>query len=176
MISTQELFESSNNLPWRKRAEIYILHNNNLVVGKANEGFVGYNIPGGGVDEGEKPIDAAKRESLEEIGVKVKNLKSIKTLKRIEYSIPTDVPQQQINHFKNLIKKYKGAEFYTFIGEYNGHVKQFRVSEMDTYKTIEITISEAINFYSKPINFNDNYAKKKATYVVEILNMIKNKL
>lgn len=34
-----------------------------------------YKLPGGGIDEGEIPIDAFKREILEEVGCEVKNIK-----------------------------------------------------------------------------------------------------
>ena len=42
--------------------------------------------PGGGIDEGETPIDALKREMLEETGFKIKNIKYITTIS-VEYNL-----------------------------------------------------------------------------------------
>ncbi len=60
--------------PLRHRAEIAIWRDGKLLVARAQYGIRNcYSLPGGGIDEGEGPIEAAVREALEEVGIKVKN-------------------------------------------------------------------------------------------------------
>jgi 8-oxo-dGTP pyrophosphatase MutT (NUDIX family) len=50
----------------------------------------GYSLPGGGVKKGEDPIDAAKREAIEEVGIVLDNVTQITTfVTTAEYKIDT---------------------------------------------------------------------------------------
>ncbi|WP_305132968.1 NUDIX domain-containing protein [Thomasclavelia cocleata] len=64
--------------PIRKAVRCYLIKDNKVVVikykqGNKKEGY--YDIPGGKIEEGEKPEKTAIREMKEETGLKVKNLK-----------------------------------------------------------------------------------------------------
>lgn len=64
--------------PIRKAVRCYLIKDNKVVVikykqGNKKEGY--YDIPGGKIEEGEKPVKTAIREMKEETGLKVKNLK-----------------------------------------------------------------------------------------------------
>lgn len=64
--------------PIRKAVRCYLIKENKVVVTKykeENKKFGYYNIPGGKIEEGENPEQAAIREMKEETGLKVKNLK-----------------------------------------------------------------------------------------------------
>jgi len=76
MISTQILFEA-NNIPniWRDRVEVYVLKNNQILVGIHPE--IGYHVPGGGVEQGQNLKQAAKLECLEEAGVEIRNIQPV---------------------------------------------------------------------------------------------------
>ncbi|MFA9458523.1 NUDIX domain-containing protein [Halalkalibacter sp. AB-rgal2] len=57
----------------RNRASVVIVENNRVgLIKRIREGNVYYVFPGGGIENGETPVDGAKREALEELGVEVK--------------------------------------------------------------------------------------------------------
>ena len=57
----------------RDRASVILIKNNKIgLIKRIQEGRVYYVFPGGGIEEGETPEIAAKREALEEVGVEVK--------------------------------------------------------------------------------------------------------
>jgi len=56
----------------RNRGSVILLENNKVVLIKRNRnGQVYYVFPGGGIEKGETPEIAAKREALEELGVQI---------------------------------------------------------------------------------------------------------
>lgn len=56
----------------RDRAAVVIVKNNKVgLIKRVRNGSVYYVFPGGGIEEGEHPETGAKREALEELGVKV---------------------------------------------------------------------------------------------------------
>jgi 8-oxo-dGTP pyrophosphatase MutT (NUDIX family) len=66
----------SNLLNYRQRAELIVEHNGMFLVTynqKGDESWRGF--PGGGIDPGETPEQAAVREALEEAGVTVTNVR-----------------------------------------------------------------------------------------------------
>ena len=77
--------------------EMYIPVDGKLYVGVAENGA--YYIPGGGAHKNESPLQAAVRETLEEIGVKVKNIKEL---------------------YKPCVIKDGMEKLYPFIGEFDG--------------------------------------------------------
>ena len=75
------------NKPIRKAVRCFLINNNKVVVikyksGNKKEGY--YDIPGGKIEEGENPEEAAIREMKEETGLIVTNLK-LKGKMKIEY-------------------------------------------------------------------------------------------
>ncbi|MBW9234253.1 NUDIX domain-containing protein, partial [Leptospira santarosai] len=57
----------------RDRAGVILVENNHVaLIKRIRNDSVYYVFPGGGIDEGENPKTAAKREAFEELGVKVK--------------------------------------------------------------------------------------------------------
>jgi len=58
---------------WRPRVEVYVMMNNKVLVGYHPE--FGLSVPGGGIEKGQNLITAAKNECLEEVGVKIRNIK-----------------------------------------------------------------------------------------------------
>lgn len=66
----------------RNRSAVVIVQNKKvLLIKRVKEGKVYYVFPGGGIEAGETPEEAAKREAFEELGVEVKILKCISKIK-----------------------------------------------------------------------------------------------
>jgi 8-oxo-dGTP diphosphatase len=62
----------------RDRASVVIVENNRVgLIKRIREGNVYYVFPGGGIENGEAPVNGAKREALEELGVEVKVINCI---------------------------------------------------------------------------------------------------
>ncbi|WP_057763080.1 NUDIX hydrolase [Cytobacillus praedii] len=57
----------------RDRGSVVLIDNNKVgLIKRIRDGSVYYVFPGGGVEDGETPGEATKREALEELGVEVK--------------------------------------------------------------------------------------------------------
>lgn len=57
----------------RNRSSVILIENNKVgLIKRVRDGSVYYVFPGGGIEKGETPEKAAKREALEELGVEVK--------------------------------------------------------------------------------------------------------
>lgn len=76
------------NKPIRKAVRCYLIKDNKVVATQYKEGNIRegyYDIPGGKIEDGELPEQAAIREMKEETGLEIKNLK-YKGKMIIEYS------------------------------------------------------------------------------------------
>jgi 8-oxo-dGTP pyrophosphatase MutT (NUDIX family) len=154
--------------PWRPRSEVFILKDDKLVVGYIkNNNYNGYVIPGGGIDMGETPERAAKRECLEEIGIKVKDLKLI-SVKKIAYHEDQKAATESGNKYA---RNFSGAIFFTFVGSF---VSQTKINK--EFEIREITIEQAIDFFEKNTKRlekeKDQYNLDKSKYVAEVLKKI----
>ncbi len=106
---------NNNKLPMRLGVGIIVLNENNLVfVGKRKDNPEDkWQMPQGGLDEGEDFITAMRRELIEETGIK--NIKIIKEIDRMfEYELP-----------KNLVGiiwkgKFRGQKQKWFITKFLG--------------------------------------------------------
>ncbi len=178
MISLQSLFEIKKELPWRSRAEVFIIKNGKLIVGTPQKGWSGYIVPGGGIDENENPKKAAQREALEELGVKCDQLKLLGETQIPYVSIvPKFGPTRQREYIKKLISRYSGAIIYSFVGQFKEHDKTLWGKDIDSYNIKEITIQNALIYFKKRSvelkNSEDTYNYQKTLYTLKILKKIK---
>lgn len=141
----QLFLESESSFGYRSRVEVYIIKDNRILIGsgKSRAGDTYVTIPGGGIDEGESIEDAAYRETLEEVGVQIKNIKSIYKASVHQWNPSDTLPAKWgwvTKHPLGSITYYRMAEF----DEYNDSLYG---TEPDMYKLKEVSINEAIELW-----------------------------
>ena len=110
-------------LPLRKGVGIVVLNSDNKVfVGKRKDNpFDKWQMPQGGIDDGEKPLEAAYRELEEETGTK-----SAKVLFEheswFEYELPNELIGKVINGFKGQRQKW-------FLMKFTGNDSEFNLNK-----------------------------------------------
>lgn len=120
------------NLPYRQGVSAYVVDdkNNFLLVRKQNYGEGQWDVPGGGLDEGELPAEGLLRELEEELGtIKFNILKESKVINRFEW------PKESQDY---AIKKYgvhwRGQEKYQFLVSFTGKKEEMVIQESEINK------------------------------------------
>ena len=95
-----------DNLPFRETSDCFLIYQGKIVAKD-----MGYYVafPGGGVDEGESPLEAANREIIEETGAVTSNLVHLGSIKWIWHPEWANTPKR-----KDRYSKYQG-ELVNFI-------------------------------------------------------------
>jgi 8-oxo-dGTP pyrophosphatase MutT (NUDIX family) len=97
-------------LPYRKNCEGYFFLGNKVLAQNTGRGYILF--PGGGIDEGESPEKAIFRESFEETGAIIKNLKKIGVI-----YFDWDENWAKTDKQKNRYNSFRGEEMHLFTGE-----------------------------------------------------------
>ena len=110
------------NLPLRLGVGIALLNKENKIfVGKRIDNPKNFwQMPQGGVDENESYLQAAKRELLEETGIK-----NIKVIKELNYWLEYDLPKNLLGKIWN--GKYRGQKQKWFIMKFLGNEDEINV-------------------------------------------------
>lgn len=138
---------------YRHRVECFILKDDKLCVG-IGHGESGKYIafPGGGVDKNENWEEAVKRETLEEIGIQIKNIEHLNERLIIDWNEIFDgkIP-------KNIYKgdKFNGmiSEFY--VAQFDKYNKKIWGKEDDKMKLKIISFETAIEFLKNKLKIDD---------------------
>ena len=175
MISIKYLFETK--LPLRYRVEVIIVKDNKILltvvppypptVTKQYYGF-----PGGGIESGDTPEKTVQKECLEELGIKVKNIRKI----NIEPLIQT---HQQAFKKKTGSEKldirgqeYSGYHTTYFLADYDKIDKSLYGDDNDQMKYQLFSLEEAIKIMKEQsINFED---KKRLILFKKRFKVLKN--
>jgi len=105
-----------DKLPFRPTSDCFLLYNGKLVAQDMGH-YIAF--PGGGVDEGEEPIEAATRELMEEVGAILKEpLKPLGEITWVWNPEWADTPKRQKRY-----QEFQGERVYFFTGEVDRFVK-----------------------------------------------------
>lgn len=138
--------------------------NGNVALGhyapKENRPMEAYNIPGGGIDDGESIQDALAREAREEIGCEIKNIREIGRV--MEHGVG-----KKIKHFQ---------ENYCFLAEVDGGKGEPKFSEEEIEDGLDVRwlpLNEAIEKLKLQ---KDNFGTRKTLILLEKARRIINNL
>ena len=142
------------NLPLRTGVGIIVLNKQNKIfVGKRKDNPVDkWQMPQGGVDEGEDYITAMKRELLEET-----NIQNIEIIKEIEKIYQYELPENLVGIIWK--GKYRGQKQKWFITRFLGEEKEINLNtkhaEFIDWKWIEPKfLPEVIVYFKKDLYLN----------------------
>lgn len=145
---------------YRKCVRIVIVgHNNNILLGKKiiNGTFIGYEFPGGGVEEEESIEEAIVKECLEEVGIKVKNIQSLGL--SFKYDVEYPKPERA--------KLYRGGEDFWYVCEFDHSDKSLYNRDGDVLPFDWFSIDTAIR------KIKDSPSSKYNPIRIEALEKVK---
>lgn len=125
-----------------RSSSILIAHNKVALIKRVREKGVYYVFPGGGIEEGETPEEAAVRETLEELGVQI----AIR-----EYFETISLNGTQYYYLADIV----GGEFGTGQGE----EMQKNELERGTYQPIWVDINSLFTIDVKPKEISEKIQK-----------------
>ena len=157
-------------LPFRKNCEGYFLDRDNKILARKTE-FGVIVFPGGGVDEGENVEGAMIRETLEETGAVINNLKFLGNLKFVWGENWAQTKKQ-----KERFKQFQGEDMYFFTGKIIGFKKSYLTEEDAWHKNKFMEIKEVIESIKSQLNNKSvaNYRKAQFKFLNQIFTDVKN--
>jgi 8-oxo-dGTP pyrophosphatase MutT (NUDIX family) len=142
----------------RKRAEIYVLKDGKVYIGTKGKEI---EIPGGKVEKSESPRDAAVRETLEEVGIKVKNIQNLTNIPFVTKFPPGNKIPIRLT--------------YSFKADFDGFDKRKWGSgpEGKLYPAL-IEIDKLIKYFKNKIKtIKEQWEKDQYKYTIKMLELIK---
>lgn len=156
------------NLPFRKNCEGYFIDNSGNILAKKDKcGLIIF--PGGGIKKEENPKEGIIRETFEETGAKIKNIRKLGKMK-IAWGSDWAKTEKQ----KQRYKKFQGDEMYFFFGLID-KITNKKQNEDDFWdKQKFMKINEVIKEIKSQIPFKKD-VKKYRTIQLKFLKEIKTK-
>ena len=134
---------------WRTRVEVFILKEDKMVVGYKNDERR-FQAPGGGVEKGQSLGDAAINECLEEIAVRIKNVKLISKIPvRVDWYELRDRGVQLTPKILDRMRKFRGSEIYFMKAEFDKVDKSLYNKDKDAMTPAVITKQKFISELKK---------------------------
>lgn len=115
---------SQNKTRLRQKVEVVVMRDSKICLCPPTSRRRYWTIPGGGIDEGESMIDAAIRESLEEVGIRIKNVQ------------PLNFSKVFMNTSRAAQEGYAGGESHFYVADWDREDKSLFDTAGDgrTYK------------------------------------------
>jgi 8-oxo-dGTP pyrophosphatase MutT (NUDIX family) len=157
-----EYFVNENIGEIRKKVEVLIFNGNKILIAEVKKGS--YLLPGGGIEGNDSLEETAKKECLEEIGVRIKNVRKSK------YTHYYEIDQNDSRFIKAGRMSYKGLHTTLMLAEFDGEDKSLFNIEGDGMPYKWVTIDSAIKILGQ------NEFKIFAEWRVAVLNDIKKNL
>ncbi|WP_332065836.1 RNA pyrophosphohydrolase [Bartonella sp. CB189] len=155
-------------LPYRKGVGILVFNHESKVWVGRRLGITSYantemsncwQLPQGGIDEDEEPLDAARRELYEETGIR-----SVKLIKEATDWFHYDFPQELVGGV--LSRKYRGQMQKWFAFQFTGELSEIMINpppdgntaEFDQWKWVDLEVLPSMiisfkkNVYIKVVN------------------------
>jgi len=158
------VLKERENLPYRKNTEGYFIDNKGNILSKdSKQSYIIF--PGGGINEGETPEQAVLRETFEETGAIIENLRLLGKLV-LPYSKNWAKTQKQ----KSRYEKFQGDEMYFFAG----NIKEFRENkkEEDSWHGEKLMPVEKVIKILTLLK-KDKYKKAQLKYLKELFSSCK---
>jgi len=145
-----------NKSDYRRNVGIAIFNKRGQIwLGKrfGQDGPYAWQCPQGGIDKGEKPKAAAKRELFEETGLKSENMEYLGKVKAwLYYDFPPDVLERQRKRFDNKGQRQKWFAFRYFGDGSDVDLKAHGVQEFSEWRWADLdTIAELIVPFKRPV-------------------------
>ena len=134
----------SEKLPYRETSDVFLIYKGKLVariVKNANTNSEYLSVPGGGIDEGETPLQGAKRECMEEVGAKLKSLYLVSTVDQDWFPEWADTPKR-----KDRYKQFRGERIHLLIGIVDKFEKATSDEDDDWKGKKTLSISKVVKF------------------------------
>lgn len=135
--------------PYRRNVGIVVFNKMRLVLVGERVDYPGsYQFPQGGIDEGETPEEAAKRELFEEIGLEIKNPFAGKITDWFFYDFPPEIPEG--------LKKFRGQMQKWFFYFWNGSPEKLKLDNHERefshlrWMTME-RIRKEVVYFKRPV-------------------------
>ena len=145
-----------NNLPFRINCEGYFLDGKSNILAKESNGLILF--PGGGIDENEEIKKAMIRETNEETGAVVKNIKKLGVIKMIWGPNWAKTEKQKARY-----KIFQGDEMHFFIGDID-YFKDPEIKEEDFWDGDKLmNIKEVIKKIEEKAPFDENIKDYRET-------------
>lgn len=120
----KEALLDRSHLPLRQVARVVIERGGRILITHVRRSgqteIACYNFPGGGVEPGDTPEFTAAQESLQEVGVKIKNVRPLGVNLEAEHEMG---PKR--NHL------FRGTDNHYYVAEFDGYNKELFNSEGD---------------------------------------------
>ena len=147
----KSLFNKSTPNKFRKRCELIVIRDSKIMCGYVGKGRL--ILPGGGVDDGESFKQAARRETVEETGVQVSDIKQLHTKPIVlDYYQAAKLGDTLAKYKLNTMKKYRGEETIFLRANYVERDKEdLHKEEWYMKKLIFVRPEHLINFYGKKL-------------------------
>ena len=144
------------NLPFRINCEGYFLDSKGNILAKESDGLILF--PGGGIDENEDIPEAMIRETNEETGAVVKNLRKFGVIKIIWGPNWAKTEKQKARY-----KIFQGDEMHFFIGDID-YFKDPEIKEEDFWNGNKLmNIIEVIKKIEEKAPFDENIKDYRET-------------